>query len=279
MKKTVLDFAAYVCGAACTAIAVSCFAAPNNIAAGGFSGIATLINYLTALPIGVSVLVLNIPVFIAGAYSFGMKFLYKSLAATVFLSVFIDLATAFLPKYSGDQLLSAIFGGVFSGFGLAIVFIRGATTGGVDIIAKIINNRLPHISMGNLILALDAAVVIAAAIVYRNLESALYAVVMIFVQSKTIDALVYGLDKGKVLLINSLHYAEIASEIMAVMHRGVTMLDAKGAYRGDHHPLILCAVRPYEAAALHRIVKKIDKTAFLVSLDAGEILGEGFKTT
>ena len=124
---------------------------------------------------------------------------------------------------------------------------------------------------------LDAVVVAASAVVYGNIESALYAVVMIFVQSKAIDAVLFGVDKGRVLLINSREHERIAQEIMEKMHRGVTVISAKGAYSNQNQPMILCAVRPYESAALRAIVREIDKTAFMVSLDAGEVVGEGFK--
>ena len=277
IKKIFADIPLYLAGGALVAVSISCFAAPNDIAAGGFSGVGTLLNYLFSLPIGLTVLIMNIPVFIVGGRRFGGMFLMKTIIATALLSLLIDLAAVFLPHYSGDRLLSALFGGVLSGFGFALVFMRGATTGGVDIIAKLINLRYSHISIGRLIMILDAVVVAASAVVYGNIESALYAVVMIFVQSKAIDAVLFGMDKGRVLLINSREHERIAQEIMEKMHRGVTVISAKGAYSKQNQPMILCAVRPYESAALRAIVREIDKTAFMVSLDAGEVVGEGFK--
>ena len=277
MKKLFADIPMYFLGGMLVAVSISCFAAPNGIAAGGFSGVGTLLNYLFSLPIGLTVLIMNIPVFIVGGRRFGSIFLIKTVIATAFQSLLIDLAAVFLPHYSGDRLLAALFGGVLSGLGLALVFMRGATTGGVDIIAKLINLRYSHISIGRLIMILDAFVVAAAAVIYRNIESALYAVVMIYVQSKAIDAVLFGMDKGRVLLINSRKHEQIAQQIMDKMHRGVTVISAKGAYSNQNQPILLCAVRPYESAALRAIVREIDKTAFMVSLDAGEVVGEGFK--
>lgn len=277
MKKLFADIPMYFLGGMLVAVSISCFAAPNGIAAGGFSGVGTLLNYLFSLPIGLTVLIMNIPVFIVGGRRFGSIFLIKTVIATALQSLLIDLAAFFLPHYSGDRLLAALFGGVLSGLGLALVFMRGATTGGVDIIAKLINLRYSHISIGRLIMILDAIVVAAAAVVYRNIESALYAVVMIYVQSKAIDAVLFGMDKGRVLLINSRKHEQIAQQIMDKMHRGVTVISAKGAYSNQNQPILLCAVRPYESAALRAIVREIDKTAFMVSLDAGEVVGEGFK--
>ena len=277
MKKLFADIPMYFLGGMLVAVSISCFAAPNGIAAGGFSGVGTLLNYLFSLPIGLTVLIMNIPVFIVGGRRFGSIFLIKTVIATAFQSLLIDLAAVFLPHYSGDRLLAALFGGVLSGLGLALVFMRGATTGGVDIIAKLINLRYSHISIGRLIMILDAFVVAAAAVIYRNIESALYAVVMIYVQSKAIDAVLFGMDKGRVLLINSRKHEQIAQQIMDKMHRGVTVISATGAYSNQNQPILLCAVRPYESAALRAIVREIDKTAFMVSLDAGEVVGEGFK--
>ena len=277
MKKIFADIPMYFLGGMLVAVSISCFAAPNGIAAGGFSGVGTLLNYLFLLPIGLTVLIMNIPVFIVGGRRFGSIFLIKTVIATALQSLLIDLAAVFLPHYSGDRLLAALFGGVLSGLGLALVFMRGATTGGVDIIAKLINLRYSHISIGRLIMILDAFVVAAAAVIYRNIESALYAVVMIYVQSKAIDAVLFGMDKGRVLLINSRKHEQIAQQIMDKMHRGVTVIGAKGAYTKQNQPILLCAVRPYESAALRAIVREIDKTAFMVSLAAGEVVGEGFK--
>lgn len=279
LKKLSLDLFYFILGGVIVGVSISCFAAPNNIAAGGFSGIATLINHLFNLPIGTVVIILNIPVFVLGARVFGRNFLFSSLIATLFMSVSIDLCEKLLPKYYGDDLLSAIFSGVLSGFGFSLVFVRGATTGGVDIIAKVINRKYRHLSMGKMIMMLDAFVVVMAIIVYRNFESALYSIVLIFVQSRTLDSVLYGADKCKVLLISSKKYNLIAKDILQNMKRGVTFINAKGAYSGDSIPLILCAVRPFEVALIHRIIKATDESAFIVTMDAGEIVGEGFKNS
>lgn len=277
IKKIIkADIWVLLLGCALVAVSVSSFAVPNDIAAGGLTGLATIIFSFTGLPVGVSILVMNIPVFIIAAKKFGFKFLYKSLIATVFMSVFIDVAAAVLPAYSNDRLLCAIFGGALSGTGMALVFMRGATTGGVDIIAKLVNGKFGFLSIGNIILLLDACVVLLAAVAYGNIESSLYAAVLIFVQSKVIDSLIYGADKGRVMMINSKKYSEIAKKILTQMQRGVTVLDGSGAYSNSERKVILCAVRRYEATKLHKIVKEVDDTAFVVTVEAGEIKGEGF---
>lgn len=268
----------YLLGGALIAVGISNFAVPNNIAAGGFSGIATLANYLFSLPVGTTVLVMNIPVFIIGVHKFGWKFLYRTFIATVIMSVMIDLAAVFVPIYSGDRLLSALFAGALAGIGYALVFMRDSTTGGVDIIAKIVHRRFPNLSLGKVIAVLDGIVVLLAGVIYQNIESSLYAAVMIFVQTMAVDTLVSGLDRGKLVLISSKNYDEISSQIMSCMKRGVTILHAMGAYSKKEQPMLMCAVRTYETAKLREIVRRCDRNAFVVTLDSSEITGEGFRT-
>ena len=276
-REIVLDILCYIAGGAIFSISVNSFNAPNGIVSGGVTGLATILNYLLGLPIGVTSLVINIPIFIAGAKMLGRRFLIRSVTATVILSVLIDVLAPFLPVYRGDKILTCIYGGVLSGTGLALVLLRDSTTGGTDIIAKLLNRKLPHISMGKWILALDIVIICGAALAYWNIENALYAVLMIFISTKVIDTLLSGADHGQVLLITSQKYKEISERIMQQMDRGVTLLDGTGAYTGNSHEVILCAVRRQEAARVRRIVREIDKDAFVVSLESNEILGTGFK--
>lgn len=276
MKKWFTDIAFYLLGGALIALGISNFAVPNNIAAGGFSGIATLANYLFKIPVGITVLVMNIPVFIIGVRKFGWKFLCRTFVATVIMSVMIDLAAAFIPVYSGDRLLSALFAGALGGIGYALVFMRDSTTGGVDIIAKIVHRRFPNLSLGKVIAALDGIVVLLAGLVYRNIESSLYAAVMIFVQTMAVDTLTSGLERGKLVLISSKHNDEISAAIMSEMKRGVTILHSMGAYSKKEQPTLMCAVRTYETAKLREIIRRCDKGAFVITLDSSEIRGEGF---
>lgn len=273
LKSKRLDIVFFIAGSILAAVGISVFTAPNDIAAGGFTGIATILYSLFKVPVGSTVLFLNIPVFIVGANKFGLKFIYKSIIATMIMSVFIDISALILPVYKGEKILSAIFGGLIMGIGLGIIFLRGATTGGVDIIAKLIRLKYPHFSMGNIIMILDAVVIVASAIVYRNIENALFAVIAIFVQSKAIDTLLYGGDRGRLILVKSEHCQEILEKVELSLGRLPSFIDNKNEKRD----IILCATHRYEAARFHKIVKEIDKTAFIVTMEAGEIIGEGFK--
>lgn len=273
-----LDALFFLAGSVLYAVSVDMFTAPNEIAPGGLTGIGTMLNSLFGLPIGTVVLVLNIPLFIWGAVDMGWRFLGKTAAATVLVSVAIDIFAPFLPTYTGDKMLASIFGGIFMGVGLALIFIRGGTTGGTDLIARLLNRHTPQISIGKLILLVDMVVIIAAGIVYGNLESPLYAVISIFVSSKIIDALIYGtsLGTGKMMFIISDKNEEIADKIINNISRGVTKIKSVGGYSGAPREVLLCALSRSEVYKTYDVIRKIDPHAFIIVGEAGEISGEGF---
>ena len=181
-----------------------------------------------------------------------------------------------LPIYQGDRLLACIFCGALCGLGLSLAFLRNATTGGTDIIMRLLKKIWPHYSMGKLIMVLDAAVVLAAAIVFKSAESALYAAILIFVSSRVVDYIMYGAGNGKMLLIFSDKSEEIAKKIMNA-GKGITFLSGKGAYSGDDKQVICCAVRKNDYVKVKRYVKEVDESAFMIITSAKEVLGKGFK--
>ena len=278
--NTALDILALVAGSALYAGAVNLFTVPNNIAPGGVTGIATIFNHLFGLPIGTMILIINIPLFLIGAKVMGFRFLGKTAVATVLVSVFIDVSAPFIDRfaYTSDSLLASVYGGVLSGAGLAIIFLRGGTTGGTDILARVIHRYKPHFSMGRLILILDAIIITGAGIAYRSVDSALYAVIVIFASSVVIDRVLFGADAGKAVYVMSKKSEEITKAIMERMGRGVTLLDGHGAYTGQKKTIILCVVRKHETTRLRRLVDEIDPDAFMLISGAGEVLGEGFKS-
>lgn len=272
------DFLFWCIGAALFAVAINCFSSPNNIAPGGLTGISTLINYKFSLPIGTVMLVLNIPLFIAAYKKFGLKFIARTIVGTVLVSVFIDIGELFLPVYTGDRLLAAIFGGAVSGIGLGVILSKGATSGGTDILGRLLKLRFPHISLGSFILATDAAVMILAGIIYGNIESMLYSAIFFFLSSRSIDYLVYGTSKSSMLLVVTTHGDTIPKKIISEIGRGVTVIPVTGGFTGEEKKLLLTVARPYEITKITRIVKTIDPYAFVIKTEAGEVLGKGFKT-
>jgi uncharacterized membrane-anchored protein YitT (DUF2179 family) len=277
--EVIKDILFLVAGSLIFAVSVNVFTAPNQIAPGGVTGISIMINHIFNWPIGGISLLLNIPIFIWAIVEIGYKLVGKTMVATVFVSIAIDLTAMFIPQYHGDHMLAAIFGGILEGIGLSLVFMRGGTTGGSDMIARLLGRHFRNVSMGKLMLSVDMTVVITSAVVYHSLESALYAVITIFVSTKIIDTVLYGMDigTGKLLFIMSERNDAIAQDILIDMERGVTVLKSRGAYSGRDGEVLLCAVRRYEVFKVKDIVLSNDKNAFMIIGDAGEISGEGFR--
>ena len=272
------DYLLMTMGAAVYALSVSFFTAPNEIAPGGVTGLATMINHLFGLPIGLLTIALNIPLFIWGICESGFRFVIRTIFAVASASAFIDIFSGFDICYRGDLITASIFGGILTGIGLGVIFLRGGSTGGTDIIARNLHSRYPHISIGSIILASDAVVVALSAIVYGSLENALYAVITIFASTKMIDAVVYGFsrDNGKLLFVVTAMGEAVSEMITHREDRGVTVLSARGGYSGSPLSVILCAVRPHDVSRVKNAVYEVDPSAFIVTSTATAISGKGF---
>lgn len=264
-------------GAVLYAISVNCFTAPNNIAPGGVTGLATALHELTNLPIGLTALAINVPLLILSIIFVGGVFTVKTVIATVLMNVAIDLL-AFVPAYQGDMLLCCLFGGVLAGAATGLFFLRGGTGGGTDIVARLVRLRWKNLSTGRLIMLADLGVILFASFVYRSLESALYALVVIFVMSVVIDRIITGGEGGKCFLVITKKKEQVVEEIFRQLDRGVTLLDGRGYYTGDQKDVILCSVRRSEATTLQNIIRRNDPEAFAVALPASDILGQGFRS-
>lgn len=279
LRNFLLDALFMTLGAMAYAVCVNAFTAPNNIAAGGVTGVATMLQYVFGTPIGLMVLLINVPIVIWGMVEIGYKLVVKTLAAVVLSSVMIDLFAHFIPAYRGDPILVAIFAGVCEGLGLSLTFIRGATTGGTDMVARLLGRKIPFLSMGKLMLAIDGVIVATSAFVYGSIENAMYACIVIFVSTSLIDSILYGTDAGtgKLFFVMSPKVKEMGERIMAEVERGVTYLDSQGGYSKEPGQTLLCVVRRFEVFQVQAIIKEVDKSAFVIVGDAGEITGEGFK--
>ena len=272
-----VDLLFYIAGGIIYSVAVLLFLTENEISPGGLTGIATILNYLFSLPIGTVVFILNIPLLAAGFIKFGGVFIAKTAVATAVMSLTLDISGLFMPKMKIDPILAALFGGLLMGLGISLFMLRDATTGGTDIIAKLINRKFPHLTVGRLMLAADAAVVGLSALVYKNMESALYAVIAIYASSRVMDLILYGADRGKIIYVITDNAKELSDSIMSLINRGVTLLDVTGAYTGTKRQMLMCTVRRHEVAAVCRLATSCDKNAFIIVGEAGEVLGEGFK--
>lgn len=277
--RWVIDIAVIIAGSGVYALGVHCFTAPNNIAPGGVTGLATIVSFVTDLNIGILITLMNIPLLIAGFFLLNRGTMIKTLIGVVVLSVMTDWLLKDVPVYvadSGGGILAAIFGGLLMGAGQGIVYAREGTTGGTDIINKIINRFKPEIKLGQISFLVNAAVALSGYIVYKNLDVVLYAVISVFVQSRVIDGLVYGGLEGKFLMIFSEKPQEIADRLLK-LKRGVTLLSGKGAYSGENRQVVCIAVHKNEYVKVKRIVKQTDPNAFVIITGASEVLGKGFQ--
>lgn len=273
----VAKYTLVVLGAAIGAAGFQFFMFPNSIVSGGLTGIAQIINRLCGLPVGVLSIVLNIPLFIIAWRQFGVKFTLDSFIGTVIFSVFIDLASMLDYTATNDPMLGSIIGGVIKGIGLGAIYYVGATTGGMDIVARFLRRRYPYINFGTFILLLDAVIIAAYAFIFHIVETAMYSLICMFVVSKAVDLVLYGLDNSSIVYIVSRNTDVIVREITSgSLHRGVTLLHGEGAYTHEEHPVIMCVIKRPQIAEIRRLVRTIDEQAFLVVTDAKNVFGNGF---
>ncbi len=276
-KRYIKDFLYWLIGCAIYSFSVVSLLEPNRISPGGFTGISTVLSVVTPIPSGTILLILNVPLMLFAFKKLGGGFILKTVAVTFILSSLLNIGEIMFPKFSLNPVLASVFGGILSGLGLSLILLRGATTGGVDIIAHFINSQKPHISVGRVIMVFDALVIALSALVYANFESALFSLVTIYASTQVLDSMLYGADKGKIVLIVTRKSEKIVEKVANELGRGITRISSKGGFTGEENELLFCAVRKYEVANLITLVKGVDNSAFTVITDAGEIIGQGFK--
>lgn len=276
MKKFIKTLLYEIAGSAIFAVGIGYFINSSSIAPGGVSGISLMLNFLYGFPIGISSLLLNIPILIWGWFSLNKRLIIRSLRIIFISSVFLDITASYFPVYTGDRLLGAVFGGVLTGLGIGIIFLCGGSTGGTDILSYIIQKKYPFLQIGTAILVIDCIIIFASIIVYNDIESGLFGIISLFCTTRVIDTVVYGADSGSVILIISDKSLEISQYITIKMERGVTIWNSFGGYSGKQHNVLMCAVRTRQFIKLKNAVKRIDKNAFMINIKSNEIHGEGF---
>ena len=275
-KETVVSYLFITLGSLVYALGQLYFIKPLHIPMGGVSGLALVANFLWSLPIGVVTIVLNIPLLFLGWKNMGKEFFTKTAFAILVSSVFIDLLEPLLPAFDGEMLIAALYGGIVMGVGYGLIFRAGGTTGGVDIIAKWIN-RQKDIPIGTTNLIANAVVIVGSALIYGNLDSALYAMVTSYLTSMVIDKMVYGMDAQKSAMIITSKPKEVAGAVMEELHRGCTGMDATGMYTGDQRTVLICAVRRHETGTLKKLILEKDENAFMMISNISEVFGHNFK--
>lgn len=279
-KQIAWNYVLILVGTAVMALAIQCIYDRVGLVTGGFTGLTIIIRNITksvisgGIPLWFANIVLNIPVFIYSYVKFGKKFVGRTLFATIMLSVWLYIIPG-VDLSGDDYLLAALFGGVFTGVGMGIVLRAGATTGGTDMVAALIQTKMRHYSVVQIMQVMDAAIVIAGLYVF-GLRSTLYAVVSIFASTKVSDGFLEGFKNSKAALIITNHYKEVAARVMDELGRGVTGMDAKGMYTQDYKCVLYCVVSRKEIVQLKEIVNDVDPDAFVIVSDVREVLGEGF---
>lgn len=277
MKGKLVNGISYILGCALFAVALAMFIQPNQIAPGGVSGISVTLQYVTGLSIGLWTLLLNIPLLLLAFRFIGRQYGINTLFCVVLSSVFVDLAGRFLPRYTGDKLLACIVGGAAMGAGLALVLMHGGSTGGTDIAGNLLTRRWPHIPLGRAMMMIDGVIIAFSALVFKSLDTALYSLIAVFLNTTVLDNLLYGTERGKLVYVISDKGEQIAHEVMQRLQRGCTLLNGKGAYSGVDRPVVLVAVRKRQVYPLKRLVNEVDRNAFFMVTDYTEVLGNGFK--
>lgn len=274
--KSALNVIKILLGSAIFAVGIQWFFHPAALLSGGVTGIAMVINYLTSAPTGVMLAALNLPLFVIALKKYGWRFMGGSLLGTIASSLFIDLLSLVNISVTAEPLLAAIYGGIITGLGLGIVYSTGSTTGGTDILAKLIREKFPYVNFGTMILVLDAVIIAAYALIFGKYENAMYTVIAVYIAARVIDLVLYGASQSKLCHIISEYSDEIKAAIVDKLNRGVTVLSGKGAYSGQDKQILLCVVKRQQIVEIKKIVKNIDKKAFVIVTDTRDVFGEGF---
>ena len=274
--REIKDVACILLGCAIYAASFSFLTYPNSIVSGGLTGISQIINLLTGLPVGVMVMVMNIPLFIVAWKQFGVRFFIYSLVGMMANSVLIDLFNTAHITFTNDTLLASVYGGVMNGVGGGLIFHVGATTGGTDIAARLVRQKYPYMNFGTVSLALNALVVIAFAVIFKRFDSAMYTIITMYVASRVVNLILYGLSNSGICYIITVKPKEISRHIGEQLHRGATILQGEGAYSGEDRYVVLCAVKRQQIPLLRRIVTEIDDHAFVIVTESHEVFGKNF---
>lgn len=275
--QTIKDYLLITVSCIIYSAAVSLFLDPNSLAPGGVTGIAIILNRLIPVETGTLILLINIPILILGAWKFGIRFSLSTIYSTVLISLFTNLF-ACVEVVTRDPLLASLAGSTLTAIGIGGVFKAGATTGGTDIIVKILRLKMPHLRTGGLFLAIDAVIVAASAFVFKDIDVALYAGLTVFVISLVLDLVLYGKDEAKLFFIISDKSEQITRRLLEELDIGVTHMQGAGAFSGKEKQVILCAAKKVTAPKAEQIVREEDPKAFMIITSATEIYGEGYKS-
>ena len=276
LKKNIRDLLVIVVAAVLYAAGISLFLDPNNLAPGGVTGISVILNRLTGIETGTIYLLLNVPIILLGIWQFGVRFILKTVYAVVLTSVFTNLLGLQKPVTT-DPLLAAVVGALLIALGMGLIFKAGATTGGTDIIIKIIRKKYRYLKTGFLFQCTDLAIVTLSAIIFKNVDIALYAMMAVLISGKALDRVLYGGDEARMIYIITQKPRQIGRALLEEVQVGITYLQGRGGWSGQEKQVIFCVVPKKLGPKAEEVVKNLDPEAFLIITSASEIYGEGYK--
>ncbi|MBS6196156.1 MAG: YitT family protein [Clostridiales bacterium] len=277
VREGFMELATEILGSFLIAIGIYNFAVNANFPLTGFSGISLILYRLFHLPIGMTTILLNIPVTLLCYRMLGRKFLFRSLRCMVISSLMIDYLAPLLPVYGGSRLLAAICTGIFEGLGYAMIYMKNSSTGGADFIIMAVKAWKPYLSLGKIAFVMDFVIILLGGLVFRDVDGVIYGLIVAYLLSMVVDKVMYGIDAGKLALIVTEKGKEVTETIDACSQRGSTILKGQGGYRQEEKQVVMCACNNKQMYSLQKAIKEVDPKSFIIILESNEVLGEGFK--
>ncbi len=251
---------------------------PNQLPYGGITGLILIADYVVGgLPVGTILILCNIPIFMLGGKLLGKTMLYRSIYAMFVSSALIDVVAYFYTFQPMDSILASIYGGVTMGFSMGVILTQSASTGGTDLLARVIRLRVGWLPVGQLMLIMDLVIISVSAAVTQNIHNALYGLIAMYITALVMDSLTYGVDKSQIAYIISNRHDEVTEALIKKLNRGVTVIPSVGGWSGEARPMIMCAFRQRQIVTLKNLVREVDPDAFFITCPAHEVLGNGFK--
>lgn len=275
MKEKIRQYFTILIGTMMTGMAISMFFVPNKIVSGGVSGVSTILYHTLNIPASLSFAVINLVLLLIAAKFLGKEFVIKTVIGAGLLSVFVEIFS-YVPPLTDNVLLATVFGAIFYGFGIGLSLIEGATTGGTDILSRLLQYFFPHIKIGKLLLIVDAVVILTSLIVFRNTELVLFGIIALFLSTYSIDLLIHKLNISKLAYVVTDKGEEISKRLVTTSPRGVTIIEATGAYTMEEKQVLMCALKASEITEFQKKIEEIDPTAFTIFSESQQIVGNGF---
>ena len=275
-KKMIIDIGFDIAGSIFYALGIYTFAKTADFAPGGVSGLALIIHHLWGLPIGLTTLAINIPLIMLSFRIVGKQFLFKTARSMIFCTIFLDVIFPYTPSYVGTPFLAALYSGVCLGVGMALFYMRGSSSGGIDFLTMSIKALKPHFSLGAVTMAIDLFIILLGWPVFGNIDSVLYGLAATVVTSVVLDKILYGMGAGRLLIIITDHGQEVAEKIGDRIERGATAIQARGTYTEAHKEVLLCACSASQAYIAKNTAHEADPAAFVMVTETSEVFGEGF---